>query len=108
MKINSRLAMLLSLALTSFACAAEEEQGSKQLQVYPKNLARQPLGSNLFVFNPANQTYVPTEAAAAWLDDDATTGWPMMAGKQNYLLVLSEPEVLTSFAISARPATGTI
>ncbi|HYR57299.1 MAG TPA: hypothetical protein VEO95_01670 [Chthoniobacteraceae bacterium] len=106
MKINSRLATLFSMAITSFAFAAEDD--SKQLQAYPKNLARQHLGSNLFLFNPTNQTYVPTEAAAAWLDDDATTGWPIMAGKQNYLLVLSEPELLTSFSISARPATGTI
>jgi hypothetical protein len=88
--------------------AADVAPESKQFQVFPKNLARQHLGSNLFLFNTANQTYVPTEAAAAWLDDDATTGWPILPGKQSYLLVLSEPEVLANFALSARPATGTI
>ena len=108
MKLNSPLTTLLSIACTSLAVAADLEQGTKQLQVFPKNLARQHLGSNLFLFNASNQTYVPTEAAAAWLDDDATTGWPVMAGKQSYLLVLSEPEVLANFCVSARPATGTI
>lgn len=108
MKINPQIITLFSIACTSIALAADAEQGSKQLQIFPKNLARQHLGSNLFIFSPANQTYTPTEAAASWLDDDATTGWPVMAGKQSYLLVLSEPEVLANFSISARPATGTI
>ena len=108
MKFKTPLTTLFSIACTSFAVAVDMEEGSKQLQVFPKNLARQHLGSNLFLFNPTNQTYVPTEAAAAWLDDDATSGWPVMAGKQSYLLVLSEPEVLANFAVSARPATGTI
>lgn len=108
MKIHQHLTSLLSIACVSVAVAAEVQPGSKQLQVFPKNLARQHLGSNLFLFNPANQTYTPTEAAAAWLDDDATTGWPVMAGKQSYLLVLSEPEVLANFSVSARPASGTV
>ncbi|MGB8170817.1 MAG: hypothetical protein WCF18_25150 [Chthoniobacteraceae bacterium] len=108
MKINPQSVSLFSIACASVALAADAGHGSKQLQIFPKNLARQHLGSNLFIFNPANQTYTPTEAAAAWLDDDATTGWPVMAGKQSYLLVLSEPEVLANFSISARPATGTI
>ena len=108
MKIHTPLATLFSIACVSLAHAAEPQQGSKQLQVFPKNLARQHLGSNLFVFNTANGTYVPTEASAAWLDDDATTGWPVMAGKQSYLLVLSEPELLTNFSVSARAANGTV
>jgi hypothetical protein len=108
MKIKSHLASLLTITCASLAVAAENDQGSKQLQIYPKNLARQHLGSNLFLFNPTNQSFVPTEAAAAWLDDDATTGWAVLAGKQNYLLVLSEPEVLTNFSVSARPASGTV
>jgi hypothetical protein len=108
MKLKSSLTSLLTIACATIAGAADSEQGAKQLQIFPKNLARQHVGSNLFHFNAANQTYVPTEAAAAWLDDDATTGWPAMAGKQSYLLVLSEPEVLANFAISARPASGTI
>ena len=31
-----------------------------------------------------------------------------MAGKQHYLLVLSEPELLTNFSLSGRPASGTV
>ncbi len=108
MKTNSPLVILLSITCTTLSMAAAHDQSSKQLRIFPKNLARQHLGSNLFIFNSSNQTYVPTEAAAAWLDDDATTGWPVMAGKQSYLLVLSEPEVLSNFSISARPASGTI
>lgn len=108
MKFKFHFTTLVSVACTSLAIGAGAEQGSKQLQTFPKNLARQHVGSNLFLFNASNQTYVPTEAAAAWLDDDATTGWPVMAGKQSYLLVLSEPEVLANFCVSARPATGTI
>ena len=108
MKLNSPLSALLSIACTSVTFAADLEQGAGRLQGYPKNLARQHVGSNLFLYNPSNQTFVPTEAAAAWLDDDATTGWPVLPGKQNYLLVLSEPELLTNFSVSARPATGTI
>lgn len=107
MKTHLPLATLLTLACASVV-AADQDQAARQLKAYPKNLARQHVGSNLFVFNPSNQTYVPTEAAAAWLDDDATTGWPAMAGKQNYLLVLSEPETITGFAISGRPATGSV
>jgi hypothetical protein len=78
------------------------------LQAFPKNLARQHLGSNLFVFNPSNQTYVPNEAAAAWLDEDVSTGWPALAGKQHYLLALPEPELITNFALSCRQTEGTV
>jgi hypothetical protein len=108
MKIKSPIVTLFSITCASLAFAAESGTGEKQLRTFAKNIARQHLGSNLFVFNPSNQTYVPTEAAAAWLDDDATTGWPVLTGKQSYLLVLSEPEVLANFSVSARPATGTI
>ncbi|HEX8312487.1 MAG TPA: hypothetical protein VF614_14290 [Chthoniobacteraceae bacterium] len=101
------LAVLTCSALT-FAADQEVSTTSKQLQVYPKNLARQHVGTNLFLFNPANQTFTPTEASAAWLDDDITTGWPVMAGKQHYMLSFSEPQLLTNFAISARPASGKV
>ncbi len=98
------------ILLTSVAALAlgETDQSQKQLQVFPKNLARHHAGSNLFLFNPTSQKFQPTEAAAAWLDDDVTTGWPIMAGKQNYLLTLSEPTLLTNVALSTRPATGTV
>src|SRR5947199_3385446 len=98
---------ILATSIAAFAAPKEVEPAAKALQVYPKNLARQHLGANLFLFNAAAQTYATTEAAAAWLDDDVTTGWPVMAGKQYYLLALPEPAVLTNFAISARPASGT-
>lgn len=99
---------LITLSGAAFAAPAESTPAARQLQIYPKNLARQHVGTNLFLFNPTNQTYTPTEAAAAWLDDDVTTGWPVMAGKQHYLVSLAEPQLLTNFSISARAAEGTI
>jgi hypothetical protein len=107
MKITS-LALFASTVCATLAFAAESDPAARQYQVYPKNLARQHVGSNLFVFNPTNQTYVPTEAAAAWLDDDVTTGWPALAGKQHYLLALAEPELVSNFSVSARQADGTV
>jgi hypothetical protein len=101
------LAVLTCSALT-FAADQEAPTSSKQLQIYPKNLARQHVGTNLFLFNPTNQTFTPTEASAAWLDDDVTTGWPVMAGKQHYMLSFAEPQLLTNFALSARPASGKV
>ena len=96
--------------LTSLATAAlgEGDQWQKQLQAFPKNLARHHVGSNLFLFNSTSLKFQPTEAAAAWLDDDATTGWPIMAGQQHYLLTLAEPMLLTNIAISTRPTSGTV
>jgi hypothetical protein len=108
MTLKKPLATCLSFVLASVCLAAEPEREGKQLQVFPKNLARQHLGSNLFIYNPTTQTYIPTEAAASWLDDDPTTSWPALTGKQSYLLVLSEPEALTGFGVSARAANGTI
>ncbi len=74
----------------------------------PKNLARQHLGANLLIYNASSQTYEPTEAAAAWLDDDIATGWPALTGPQDYLLALPEPSLVNNFFISARSATGTV
>jgi hypothetical protein len=110
MKPAMKLQMVIPLAAMICAGVVVAQEGSeaKQLQVYPKNLARQHIGANLFIFNSSTGTYVPTEASAAWLDDDVTTGWPIMAGKQHYLLALPEPELLTNLSISARPATGTV
>ena len=71
MKKTQTLVLLIAAVCSTLASAAENNPATKQLQVYPKNLARQHLGANLFVFNAKNQAYVPTEAAAAWLDDDA-------------------------------------
>jgi len=100
--------MILASTIAAFAAPMEGDPASKQLQVYPKNLARQHLGANVFIFDQNTHTYHPTEAAAAWLDGDVTTGWPLMAGKQQYLIALPEPEVVTNFAISTRPTQGTI
>jgi hypothetical protein len=107
MKITS-LALLASAVCTSLVFAADTDPAERQLQVYPKNLARQNVGSNLFLYNATNQTYAPTEAAAAWLDEDITTGWPVLAGKQHYLLALSSPELVSNFSVSAKPSDGTI
>ena len=65
------------------------------------------LGANLLVFDTANQTFSPTEAAAAWLDDDIATGWPPLTGKQDYLLALPEPALVNNFFISARSTSQT-
>jgi hypothetical protein len=99
-------AILFSSA--AFGLAAGDGPLRETLKVYPKNLARQHLGTNLFLFNPTSQAYQPTEAAAAWLDDDVTTGWPVMAGKQHYLLTLAEPVLLSNLAVSTRPTAGTV
>ncbi|HEY3900954.1 MAG TPA: hypothetical protein VGM54_20250 [Chthoniobacter sp.] len=102
------LVMLATAVCSSLVFAADSDPAARQMQVYPKNLARQHVGTNLFLYNASNQTYAPTEASAAWLDDDITTGWPVMAGKQYYLLALSSPELVSNFSVSARPADGTI
>lgn len=100
------------LALACAACAtpaiAESTPSAKQLQSYQKNLARQHLSSNLFLFDGASQRFVATEAAAAWLDDDVSTGWPALAGKQHYALQFSEPQVLSNFSLSTAPVEGTV
>lgn len=97
-----------AILATSIAALAAPQTASKQLDIYPKNLARQHVGANVFLFNTTTQSYGTTEAAAAWLDDDITTGWPIMAGKQHYLLALPEPDVMTNFAVSTRSSAGTI
>ena len=103
------LASLILLTSAAVALAAGEGIPSqKQLQVFPKNLARQHVGSNLFLFNPSSGKFQQTEASAAWLDDDVTTGWPVMSGQQHYLLTLAEPALLTNVAISTRPTAGTV
>lgn len=103
------LTSLILLTSAAVALAASEgDSAQKQLQVIPKNLARQHVGSNLFLFNQTNHKFQPTEASAAWLDDDVTTGWPIMAGQQHYLLTLAEPTLLTNVALSTRPTAGTV
>lgn len=107
MNIKPLATSILLSSVAAFAIA-ESEPAQKQLQVFPKNLARQHVGSNLFLFNATSQKFQPTEAAAAWLDDDVTTGWPVMAGQQHYLLTLSEPTLVTNVALSTRPTAGTV
>lgn len=62
----------------------------------------------MLAFNPATQSYAPTEAAAAWLDDDVATGWPAATGQHYYMVSMSEPQLLTNFCISARSTKGTV
>jgi hypothetical protein len=100
--------MILASTIAAFAAPVGADPAAKQLQVYPKNLARQHLGANMFMFDAPSQSYRATEAAAAWLDDDMTTGWAALAGKQDYLIALPEPEVITNFCLSTRPTQGTI
>ena len=109
MKVNLILAVGLALATAAQADNIDPSAGQASPAITsPKNLARQHLGANLLLFNTANQTYEPTEAAAAWLDDDIATGWPAQVGKQDYLLALPEPALVNNFGISARSATGTV
>ncbi len=98
----------LTCSGAAFAAPSDSDNASRQLQIFPKNLARQHLGTNLRHFDSASKEYTATEAAAAWLDDDVTTRYPMLPGKQDYLVVLSEPQLLTNFCVSAAPATGTV
>ena len=107
MNIKPLTSLILLSSIAAFA-VAEGDQAHKAFQVFPKNLARQHVGSNLFLFNSTSQKFQPTEAAAAWLDDDVTTGWPVMSGKQHYLLTLAEPTLLTNIALSTRPTAGTV
>lgn len=93
---------------TAVAHAASVSSEGAALHIYPKNLARQHLGSNIFVFDNAGQKFVPTESAAAWLDDDIATGWPAATGHQYYMLALPTAELVTNFAVSTRGSKGTV
>lgn len=104
---TSLLVSIASIACASVSLAAEGEN-TTQYQVYPKNFARQHLGTNLVQWDAARKVFTPTQAAAAWLDDDVTTGWPLMAEKQYYLLSMQRAELITNFSLSTRPSTGTI
>jgi hypothetical protein len=108
MKTKSLLALgiLIFSGSVAFSASNNDETASKQLEIYPKNLARQHVGTNLFVFNPTNQNYVPTEASAAWLDDDVATGWPPLPGKNYYLVSLSQPQLLTNFSLSTKAGSS--
>lgn len=88
--------------------AATLSAADESLNIYPKNLARQHLGTGLLSYNPTNQAYVPLEAAAAWTDDDVATGKPATKGQHYYLLTLVEPQLLSNFAISETGAVGTV
>ncbi|HWB61210.1 MAG TPA: hypothetical protein VG733_17140 [Chthoniobacteraceae bacterium] len=101
-------ALILSSAI-AFAATPEGSTVDKQLQIYPKNLARQGVGTNVFAYDAAKATYVPTQAAAAWLDDDVVTGWPPAPGKSYYLVSLAQAQLVTNFAISAKAGSaGTV
>jgi hypothetical protein len=102
----STLVPLLTLACSAFSLAAEKD--ASQLRDIPKNLARHHVGANLFLYSPATGSFQPTEASAAWLDDDITTGWPILAGRQHYMMALPTAELMNNFSVSARPAEGTV
>lgn len=108
MKTKSVSSLLLLATAAAVAAADPNSASDKQLQIYPKNLARQNSGANLFLYNPETQTYAPTEAAAAWLDDDVATGWPALPGKHYYMVALPEAQLLTNFALLAKSGAGTI
>lgn len=98
--------MILVSTIAAIAAAAESDPAEQQLQVYPKNIARHHVGANLFLFDATSQSYMATEVAAAWLDDDINTGSAPVAGKQYYLLALPEPEVINNLALSTQGLKG--
>ena len=103
---TKNLASILTIACSAVVIAATQEAPSaKQLAAFPKNIARQHYATNLFLYDATAQRYIATEAAAAWLDDDVTTGWPALAGKQHYLLQLTESQMITNFSLSAKAST---
>ncbi len=108
MKLRSFLALLTAAATPATLCLAAETSATSPAAGALKNLARQHLGTNLFAYDQASQTYVPTEAAAAWLDDDVTTAWPPQSGKSYYMLTLPEAQLMTNFQISAKDPEGTV
>ena len=101
------LALSLAVALTSGAAAAPVPS-AEQLKHFPKNLARHHVGTSLRQFDAATNTYVPSPAGAAWLDDDMATGAAVPAGRHQYLLSLAQVELLTDFGLSARAVPGTV
>jgi hypothetical protein len=106
---TSALATSIAAACTALVLAAPSGAApAPQLQGFPKNLARQHYGSTLRIFDAASNSYVATEAAAAWMDDDVATGWPPLAGKQNYLLGFSQPQLVTNVALSTKTTSGTV
>jgi len=107
--MNHKITPILMAALSATAIAADSGNYTTQgLDQYSKNVARHHMAANIFEFQASNQSYVPTEAAAAWLDDDVATGWPAATGKNYYMLSLSEPELVKNFALSAKDTVGTI
>jgi hypothetical protein len=109
--MNHTVVILTAASILFTAVVADampNEDSRKQLEQYPKNMARQHVGTNLFAFDTEKLSYEPAKAAAAWLDDDISTGWPPMAGKNYYLLALPEAELITNFTISANSSVGKI
>ncbi len=107
--MKTKLGSVLMLAtLAASGAFAEPGADSQHLQIFPKNLARHHAGAALLVFDEATKTFIATEAAAAWLDDDVATGWPPMPGHHFYLLALAEPQMVSNFCISGRAPSGTV
>ena len=103
------LVTVIATACSTLAFAAPpEKSGGTAAQGYLKNIARQHYTTSLSLFAASAQRYVSTEAAAAWLDDDIATGWPALAGKQNYLLQFAEPQLISNFELSTKTASGTV
>src|SRR6187549_2525910 len=101
--MKTKLGSLITVVcLAGSSVFADPAPASKQLQGYSKNFARHHLGTSLQIFDESTKSYVATEAAAAWLDDDVTTGWPPLAGHHFYILSMPESQMLTNFCISAR------
>jgi hypothetical protein len=100
--------VLVTMIAASSATLAFAAPKATPSPAYPKNIARQHYSTTLSIYDASAERYSSTEAAAAWLDDDVATGWPTLAGKQNYLLQFAEPQLVTNFALSTKTPSGTV
>jgi hypothetical protein len=103
------LGMAAIATLGSLACAAYAESNSiQELRATTKNLARHHNLAGLRWFDAARSEYVAALGAAAWLDDDIASGFPLLPGQQFYLLSLSEPAFVNALGFSAKEMEGTV
>lgn len=105
---TAKLTTILATACASVLVGANPAPSASQLLGIEKNIARQHLATNVLIFDAASSRYIATEAAATWLDDDITTAWAPLAGKQHYLVQFAQPQLIHNFEISGREVPGKI
>ena len=102
-KVHSFLRLSVACALAKLAVISAESPTPPPV---PLNLARHNSKADLLRFDPATQSYQPTEAAADWLDDCIATGRAPEKGHSFYLLKLPESQLFTRFNIDNQGARG--